>query len=41
MADPFVTRCGSGERIMNRENLQGGFPSIHHGHGNTQLEGRM
>lgn len=37
----FVMRCGSGERIMTRENSQGGFPSIHHTHGNRQLEGRM
>lgn len=41
MADLFVMRCGSRERIMNRENSQARLPSIHHAHGNRQLEGRI
>lgn len=41
MADPFLMRCGGRERIMNRENSQGGFPSIHHAPRNRQLEERM
>lgn len=37
MEDMFVMRCGGRERIVNRENSQGGFPSIHYAHRNIHL----
>lgn len=41
MADLFVMRCGTREKITNRENSQSRLPSIHQAHGNRQLERRI